>query len=88
MISKPTTATTKTFRFQLLYKDLMDKLSKNHWMLHIELQTDEAEYKILICYFRLGTWCVSLRRDRRYLRTLHGDGDGGLERLSGNSVQN
>jgi hypothetical protein len=44
----------------------MGKLLKNHWTSHIERQTDEAEHKMLICHFRLGTQCVSLRRDRRY----------------------
>ena len=45
----------------------MGKLLENHWTSHMERQTDEAEHEMLICHFRLGTRCVSLRRDRRYL---------------------
>lgn len=45
----------------------MDKLLENHGKSHMERHIAEEEHEMLICHFRLGTRCVSGRRDRHYV---------------------
>jgi hypothetical protein len=45
-ISKPTTATTKTFRFYSMCEDPVDKVLENYRILQMERQTDRIEYEV------------------------------------------
>ena len=45
-MSKPTTATTKTFRFHSMCEDPVDKVLENHGTSQMERQTDGAEHEM------------------------------------------